>query len=136
MYEIHLKGTLTSKRAMHVPVIRRWKLVWERREFGTQVDRIDRVFPLRFDAWENIPEGGVEVKLGSGFSVLVKRVLSGGQGDGLMLGVSVLYQGSMLPGTYRAFVIPTPENKKLLAWHTEVWKGVKVDVEATLSWSP
>lgn len=136
MYEIHLKGTLTSKRAAHVPVIRRWKIVWERREFGTQVDRIDRRFPLRFDAWENIPEGGVEVKLGSGFSVLVKRLLSKGQGDGLMLGVSVLYQGSMLPGTYRAFTIPDFDGTKLLAWHTEVWKGVKVDVEATLSYSP
>lgn len=135
MYEIHLKGTLTSKRAMHVPVIRRWRLVWERREFGTRVDRIDRTFPLRFDAWENIPEGGVEIKLGSGFSVLVKRVLSQGQGDGLLLGVSVLYEGTMLPGTYRTFVIPDFNGTKLLAWHTEVWKGVKVDVEATLSYS-
>lgn len=133
MYEIHLKGTLTSKMAVRVPVIRRWRLVWEERD---RIDRIDRRFPLRFDAWENIPEGGVEVKLGSGLSVLVKRVLSGGQGDGLMIGVSVLYQGSMLPGTYKAFAIPDFDKIKLLAWHTEVWKGVKVDVEAMLSYSP
>lgn len=131
MYEIHLKGTLTSKWAMHVPVIRHWRLVWERREFGTRVDRIDRAYPLRFDAWEDIPVGGVEINLGSGFSILITRVLLRRGG-----GVSVLYQGFILPGTYQVFVIPTPENAKLFVWRTEVWKGVKVDVEATLSRSP
>lgn len=136
MYEIHVKGTVTSKMAAHVPVIRKWKIVLERREFGTKVDRIDRVFPLKFTAWENMPEGGVEVKINSDFSILVKRVISQGQGDGLLLGVSVKYRGNVMPGTYKTFVIPKVEESKFLAWHSEIYKGVTVDVEATLSFAP
>lgn len=131
MYEIRLRGALTSKRAWHVPVIRNWRVVWERREFGIQVDRIDRTIPLHFDVWEAIPESGLQVRIAGDFAVLIKRQL-GNDGSKLVT-VSALYRSLPIPGTVQTFPIPVFSESKLLTWNSEIFKGVRINVEATLS---
>jgi len=130
MYKIKIKGDLYSKFAMHVPVIRRWRLVWERREFGTRLDRIDETIPLPFDAWAMIPEGGVTVDLPAGFKIVVERVV--GSATEHKLGIGVYHGDLLIPGTYNVVAIPTLSGSKILGWKTELWKGVRLDVEAVL----
>lgn len=130
MYEITLKGTLTSKRAMHVPVFRRWKLVWERRELGTAVDRIDRSYPLHFLTLDAIPPSGIRIPLPSGFALNVTR-----EGE-YHVAFNVLYNGIAVPGAVKTFHLPKVEERKGLAWHTTLWKGVKLDLEGVLHFSP
>lgn len=137
MFILSLKGTLTSKFALHVPVVRRWRLVWERREFGTRIDDLDRDIFL-FDEWDRIPEGGIVFKVAGDWSIRVKRVL-GGEDMGLMVAVSALWNGIEVPGTYKVFPLPLKDligHKKLFDWKTEVWKGVKLDVDAAVAWKP
>lgn len=136
MFTIQLKGALYSKFAAHVPVIRRWKLVWERREFGSRIDRLDQSFPL-FPSWESLPTGGTEIKLVGDWSVRVKRIV--GETNGDFIALQVLWNGVEVPGTYQALPLPNPSvigSRKLFNWKTDVWKGVRLDVEASLVWEP
>lgn len=135
MFELNVKGTLTSKRAAHVPVIRRWKLVWERREFGTQVDKLDKTIRLPFGAWADIPDNGANVKVTSDLRVVVKRLPAGSQGDHPVEAFAT-WQGQIIPGTRRTFNLPEVEAVKVIAWHTDLWKGVKLDLESTISYDP
>ena len=138
MYSIKLNGTLNSKFAAHVPVIRRWKLVWERREFGSRVDRLDQTFPLQFTDWNALPVGGVKIKLVGDWEVQVKRVV-GGQENGLFVALALYWNGVEVPGTYKT--IPLPLFSQVMPqtsfdWKVDVWKGVSLDVKAALVWEP
>lgn len=119
---LNIKGTLTSKRAMHVPVIRRWRLVWERREFGTKVDRINKTIPVKID----IGRGN---DLGHGFSIHFNMATPNSH----KATIEVRYMGMQVPGTRQVFDIPMLSQKRHFAWNTHLYKGVKVDVEAVIS---
>ena len=137
MFTLKLNGTLTSKFAAHVPVIRRWKLVWERREFGTRIDRLDHSFPL-FPSWESLPVGGIEIKLVGDWAVRVKRVVGGAE-NGLFIAVFAVWNGVEVPGTYQALSLPHPEvvgSVRLFDWKTDLWRGVKLDLGAKIVWEP
>lgn len=136
MFTIKLKGTLNSKFAAHVPVIRRWKLVWERREFGSRVDQIDQSVPLQFTDWNILPVGGKKVKIVGDWEVQVKRIVGGTEN---LIALSLFWNGIEVPGTYKA--IPLPDLSQVVPsnafdWKADVWKGVSLDLKASLVWEP
>ncbi|MEQ1761603.1 MAG: hypothetical protein ABL984_00525 [Pyrinomonadaceae bacterium] len=134
MYSLKLTGTITSKRAFHVPVFRRWRLVFERREFGTKIDRIDAEFPLYFHTGFDIPDGGVEVKLPAGFSILIKRMSSSNVEP--LVRASVLFEGYTLPGWGYTFTIPDFDDLHVLDWRSKIYKGVELDLYGSLYYTP
>ena len=133
MHEINLKGIVTSKRAAHVPVIRRWKLVWERREFGTQIDKIDLDIPIRFEGSlsDMIIPLSLDVKIIDGLILRLRRQFE--KAD-----IWIEWQKIEVPGTRRIIVIPSIDlpTGLILAWHPEPWKGVKIDIEGSITFKP
>ena len=131
MYHLTLTGSLTSKRAMHVPVFRHWKLVRERREFGTQVDKITLDYPLKALSWDDLPKEK-EIKLTNDFKVILTKR------EPEEVNFVVLFQGIPVPGTDKTIALPKMEYPKgrLLAWHTTLWKGVQVDLEGSIAFIP
>jgi hypothetical protein len=132
MYQIKLIGTLTSKRAFDVPVIRNWKLVLERREFGTKIDKIDETINLHFLDWAEIPTGGIKVKLKGDIGIKVKRDLDP---DRVVVGLT--YKGIDIPTTQKTYTLPFASGAdfRLLSINTEIWKGVNLDVKGRLVFS-
>jgi len=137
MFTLALNGTLTSKLAAHVPVVRRWRIVWERRELGTRIYRIDREIPLRFADWNGLPSGGQEIPIVGDWSLRIKRVLGGGDADRL-IALQILWNGAEVPGTYQTVPIPGRDvlgPDRRFHWRTELWRGVALDV-AAVRWAP
>ena len=110
-----IRGTLTSKRAAHVPVIRRWKLVWERREFGTQVDHFEQDIPLPAITEE------ARVPINKDIVAVFRARTNGTQA---MVTVQLEYQGVAvsLPKQFTVNVA----TKEPLTWYSELYKGVKI----------
>lgn len=134
MFVLDLKGQLTSKFSTDVPVIRKWKLVWERRDFGTRIDKIDKTVPLRFASYDEIPEIGFTQKVDGHFSVLMKKA----KGSRSVV-TAIMYDGVEIPGTHKTHALPEPGSNfsnKILAWHTPLWKGVQLDLEGVLRYEP
>ena len=131
MYHLTLTGTLTSKRTVHVPVIRHWKLLWERMEFGTQVDKVTLDYPLKAISWDELPTDKV-IKLTNDFKVILTK--RGPEEVNLV----VLFQGFPVPGTDKTVALPKLEypRGRILAWHTAPWKGVYVDLEGAIAIIP
>jgi hypothetical protein len=121
MYHLVLKGTVTSKRSVDVPVFRHWRLVLERRELGTKVDKVEIDIPITFTA----DEDSKTIKLTNDLSLVVKLTVK-------TIEISPLYKGQLIPGV-RTFAIPT-QVPKPLAWHNSPWRGVKIDVEGYFRW--
>ena len=110
-----IKGTLTTKRAAHVPVIRRWKLVFERREFGTQV--------------ENFEQDIVLAPINEGTRIPINRDIvavfrARTNGTKAMVTVQLEYQGVpvSLPKQFEVNIATTQP----LTWYSELYKGVKI----------
>jgi hypothetical protein len=51
---LKIVGLINAKFAAHVPVIRNWRLVWERREFGTKRIWLNETATVPFDAWTDL----------------------------------------------------------------------------------
>lgn len=124
MYNLKLTGNLKSKFAMHVPVIRHWKLVWERREFGERNTTIDQSFyPITLDETIHLPHG---------FSVTIKETPMG-EAEGRWLFVGVNYQGVAVPGGNVIVKLPEAHHvAKLFDLKCRVWKGASFDLKAEL----
>lgn len=133
MITLAVKGQLTSKRAAHVPVIRRWKLIWERREFGTQVDQIDLAQPIPYSDLAQLPPGGLVVKLPADFMLHINSDPDSSEPGSYVLVVAHKYVPVIL-GTYK-FTVPTSGKVVLLDVNTQLYKGVKAEFELSLNWS-
>ena len=104
--KLSLNGVVTSKRALHIPKIRKWKLVWERVELGTKVDPF--TFSKTFDALDTWT-----VKLTDDITITLDNMIM------LKYGSIPLY----------TWAVPTFGTKEI-AWKGEVYKGVHVDISA------
>jgi hypothetical protein len=131
MFEIQFIGSVQSKIAFHVPVIRRWRLVWERREFGTRTDYINETYPLDISDVTGIPDSGLNIRLWKEVVLVISRMRNQAQGDPIRVGVSLTYAGFPIPGTMQIITLPAPGELKFFALK-EAYKGVEVDVTATL----
>lgn len=138
MYAIHLQGLLTVKKALHVPVFRRWRLRWERRELGTRTVHLDKTIPLRFTAWANLVRAGQTVRVFGDWAIHVQPVVVAGEEGGAFVALQVLWKGVGVPMTYQTVRLPGIDNGRstLVTWRAEVWRGGKIDIEATLLWQP
>lgn len=132
--DLHLQGKLTSKRAAHVPVIRKWKLVWERREFGTQVDKIDYTFPLDFtDSLKAGEQEVIAIKMTDKLEVRVKVNLNDFPPQ--YVEFRLFYDGIYIPFSYTKKLPKSDAGNSptIIAIHNEIYKGVRLDVEGTIS---
>lgn len=131
MLKINIAGTVTSKRAAHVPVFRKWRLVWERREFGTQVDRIERTYQSDHVSFAQIPKEGLTLGLGKDFDLSVVPLPDE---DGVhLLRVALKYEGGEVPGTRKVLRVPELAAAQSLRFNKEVYKGVVVDLRGSLT---
>ena len=61
---LKIVGLITTKFAARVPVFRGWKLVWERREFGTKRIWLNETATVPFDAWTDLKMKPASIDLG------------------------------------------------------------------------
>lgn len=126
MIILNLNGTLQSKFAAHVPVFRRWKLIWERREFGTRVDTLFH-HQVAFPTYETLPPGGVRLPIVGEWAVNISK--EGTEGEPV-IGVVFLWNNMTVPGTAQRVKLPPTGSVKVLKFQTDLWKGVKLDILA------
>jgi hypothetical protein len=62
--KLKIVGLINAKFAAHVPVIRNWRIVWERREFGTKRIWLSETATLPFDAYTDLKNHPAVVELG------------------------------------------------------------------------
>ena len=123
---------ITSKMAAHVPVIRKWRLVWERREFGTRVDN-ETVY-LDFPTVNGLT-APLEAKYQAGDIETIGVIEPVISGTGTMIAfryrlkLMAKYKGL---GPFNLLETETPLTSGTIHVMTEqeVYKGVKVNVTA------
>lgn len=133
MFNLTIKGKITSKRVFDVPVIRNWKITLERREFGTKIDKFDYEIPLGFTDPEQLPAESIDYLISRDLSVRLQKVTVNGIPG---LAVALEFAGVQIPGTTRTISLPAKitETRKILAWHGAPFRGITVDLEGLVYW--
>lgn len=125
MITVNLTGTITSKIAFHVPVFRRWRLVWERRDFGTRVEEVEASIPVGTFAGTFTPK---VIPIGDKGSLVISVEKEGYVN---YLVVSFRYMGEEVPGLKK--YIPIPTEFKRFEWSKHVWRGVVIDLSVSVA---
>lgn len=138
MFEVAISGTLVSERyQIRVPVLRRGRILFERRSFGSRTLRIDDAVGF-FDAWESLPVGGRTFSLGGPWGLRVKRVV-GGQESGFYVTATLVYRGGDVLSAYKTVLLPSVgpfRLKREFRFSGAIEDGVTFDVKTTLSFAP
>ena len=126
MTEVHITGQIRVKKATHVPVVRRWRIVWERREFGTRTIPVNETIRVNPTA---LAHEGVRLRLANDVALEVRHEHADGE---YRLRFGLTFQGATIPGTEKTLHLPELNDVRLARWSTTPWRGVSVELEARL----